>query len=405
MFAVDLAAGRTPERRDRRLAFGAHAVRSAPRIARRFWKTAGLLRRPNLPPIKTPFFRYVPPKQSVCSSWYETRLISATTNRPIAYTSDDSHDRRAFFPPVAIAGKPFKVRWRGETFDDSPFSVEVPQTDHPTYELHAVDAQGISPSGLPIYLARSTPSSEVEPNNNQKSANELSAPGIAYGVIGKPKDRDFFRFTAKKGQVWEFRVRARTLRSPLDAVLHLYNPQGKYLQGNDDDSGQLDSYLKFKVPADGDYTLDVEDRMLRGSPEMVYVVEIAKPSPVAEMQLEERRRYQAQVIAIPQGGRTAAIVSVKRKNFGGPLQLEFDGLPAGSQAQAVALAKNYNRVPVLFTADAQAKLSATLATLTARLTKKPRGDHQPLSAANLAGAGPQQCAPSGTIWPSVPRSP
>ncbi len=278
----------------------------------------------------------------------------------------------ALFPPVVVPGKPAQVRWFGPTFDDSTLSVEVPEASHPIYELHAVDAQGISPSGLPIYLARSDPSSEVEPNNNQKSANELSAPGIAYGVIGKPKDRDFFRFAAKKGQVWELRVRARTLRSPLDAVLHLYDPQGKYLQGNDDDSGQLDSFLRFKVPTDGDYTLDVEDRMLRGTPEMVYVVEIAKPSPVAEMQLEERRRYQAQVLNIPQGGRTAAMVSVKRKNFGGPLQLEFDGLPAGSQAQAVALAKNYNRVPVLFTADPQAELSATLATLTARLTKKPR---------------------------------
>jgi len=281
------------------------------------------------------------------------------------------------FPPAAVAGEPVELRWIGDTFDETPVTVELPPLDEKIpedsiYELHAADELGISPSALPLYLAPSAPSLEVEPNNDLNSANELTAPGIACGVISEPRDKDFYRFSAKKGQVLELRVRARELRSPLDAVLHISNPKGKYLRGNDDDSGRPDSYLRFKAPADGDYTLNVEDRMLRGRRDMIYALEIAKPAPVAEMQLDERRRYQAQVINIPQGGRTAAMMTVKRKNFGGPLQLEWKGLPEGAEADTVALAANYNRVLVLFTAKPQAELGATLATITARLTEKPR---------------------------------
>jgi len=293
----------------------------------------------------------------------------------------------AVFPPAAVPGKPVELRWIGETFDEKETgetegtaTIEVPQTDDAIFEAHAADEQGISPSGLALFMVKTPPQLEVEPNNSREEATKMAAPGIACGVISKPADKDFFCFSMKKGEAWDFRVRARELRSPLDTVLHFYGPDGKYLQGNDDDSGQPDSYLRFKAPADGEYSLDVEDRLLRGRKEMVYVLEISKPPAVAELQLDERQRWQALEINIPQGGRTAAMMTVKRKNFGGPLQVELTGLPAGSEAEAVPLAANYNRVPVLFTAEPQAALGAELVTVTAKLpeketkkeTKKPR---------------------------------
>ena len=278
----------------------------------------------------------------------------------------------AVFPPAAVPGKPVELRWIGDTFDETSVTIEVPPSDDAIYEAHASDEQGISPSGLALFLHLTPPVLEIEPNNNREAATEMPAPGIACGVISEPADKDFFRFTMKQGEEWDFRVRARELRSPLDAVLHLYGPDGKYLKGNDDNSGQPDSYLRFKAPADGEYSVDVEDRLLRGREEMVYVLEIAKPPAIAELQIEERQRWQALEINIPQGGRTAAMMTVKRKDFGGPLQVELVGLPAGSEAEAVPLAANYNRVPVLFTAKPQAELGSALVTVTAKLTEKPQ---------------------------------
>ena len=281
----------------------------------------------------------------------------------------------AVFPPAAVPGKPAELRWIGETFDDETVTVEVPQTDDAISEVHAIDELGISPSGLSLFMTEVPPQLEVEPNNSREAANEIVAPGVACGVISEPEDRDYYRFTMKKGEEWDFRVRARELRSPLDAVLHVFDLKGKYVKGNDDDRGLPDSYLRFKAPVDGEYSLDVEDRQLRGRKEMIYVLEISKPLPLAELKLDERRRYQSQVINIPQGGRTAAMMTVKRNDFSGPLQVEWKGLPAGSEAEAVPLAGNYNRVPVLFTANPQVELGATLATVTAKLTEK----EQPLT--------------------------
>lgn len=278
----------------------------------------------------------------------------------------------AVFPPVAVAGKPNELRWIGETFNHKTVAIEVPQTEQAFYEVPAADDHGISPSGLPLTLSDTAPVLETEPNNSLAEANQMTAPGIACGVISAPKDKDFFRFSMKKGEQWDFRILARKLRSPLDSVLHLFDSTGKYLKGNDDDRGQPDSYLRFKAPADGEYRLDVEDRQLRGREEMVYAVEISQASPIAELTLDERRRYQAQVINIPQGGRIAAMMTVKRKDFGGPLQVEWNDLPEGSRAEAVPLAGNYHRLPVLFSAAPAAELNASLATVTARLTEKPR---------------------------------
>lgn len=275
------------------------------------------------------------------------------------------------FPPVAVPGETNELRWLGPTFDRQSVSVEVPETDKAIYTAHAIDEHGIAPSGISLYLSTTAPTLELEPNNTREAAMELTAPGIAAGSISEPNDKDFYRFTLKQGETWDFRIRARELRSPLDAVIHVYDPNGKYVKGNDDDRGQPDSYMRFKAPIDGEYHLDVEDRQLRGREEMVYVLEISKPTPTAEVTLDERRRYQAHVIPVPQGGRTTAMVTVKRKDVSGPLQVEFEGLPEGCEAHAVPLAKNYHRVPVLITAKPQAELDASLAAITARLTEQP----------------------------------
>lgn len=278
----------------------------------------------------------------------------------------------AVYPPVAMPGKPVELTWIGDTVDQQQATVDVPPVEDKIYEAFASDETGISPSGLPLYLSETPASLEIEPNDSRDTGNELNAPGVACGIISKPADKDYFHFTMKKGQEWDFRVRARELRSPLDPVLHLFDTNGKYVKGNDDNAGQPDSYLRYKAPADGEYTVDVEDRLLRGREEMTYVLEITKPHAVAEIKIDERRRYNALTINVPQGGRTAAMMTVKRKDFGGELQLDLDGLPTGCEVQADPLSKDYNRLPVLFTAKADAELGASLASVAVKLTEKPR---------------------------------
>lgn len=278
----------------------------------------------------------------------------------------------AVYPPAAVAGQAAELRWIGATFGDETSSVDIPETDDSVFHARATNNDGISPTGLPLLVCEAPPTLEIEPNNRVKEATELAGPGVACGVISETDDKDFFRLPMKKGQTLDIRVHARSLRSPLDSVLHIYSPEIKYLKGNDDDRGQPDSYIRFKAPTDGDYYFYVEDRLHRGREEMVYAVEISKPSPVVELTLDERRRYVSQVINVPQGGRTAAMMTVRRKDVGGPMNVTYTELPAGVTAEAPQLAGNYSRVPILFTAGSDAALHAALPIVTAQLAEKPR---------------------------------
>ncbi len=271
------------------------------------------------------------------------------------------------FPPAAVPGQATELRWLGDTFDETTVSVDVPDNDHAIYELLASDDQGVSPSGVPMLMCERSPSLEIEPNNVREQANEIVAPGVACGVIGHPKDRDYYRFAMKKGQQFDFRVHARRLRSPLDPVLHIYLDDGKYQKGNDDDRGTPDSYFRYKAPEDGHYIVMIEDRMRRGRPDMVYALEITAPKPIANLTLDERRRWFAHVINVPQGNRAAAMMTVSRSDFGSPVNIYYGDLPRGVVAKSPPLAGRDRRVPVLFTAGGDAELRAALSSVAAEI--------------------------------------
>ncbi len=75
------------------------------------------------------------------------------------------------------------------------------------------------------------------------------------GVIGKAGDVDHFVFKAKKGQVFDIRVYARPLRSPLDSVLHIAKRNGGAISPATTTASGPDSYLRFTAPDDGEYVV------------------------------------------------------------------------------------------------------------------------------------------------------
>jgi len=182
-------------------------------------------------------------------------------------------------------------------------------------------------NGEPVFAAvvDSPVTSEVEFNNETPKARRIMLPGTVCGHIETPRDEDRFVFTAKKGENWEFRVRAAALHSPLDAWLRIEDKQGKVLQ-QDDNSGEgnFDPSLKWKVPADGDYVLAIGDLFSRGGWEFVYALEAAPP----------RLRVTAPLAANAfklEAGRTVDVkLNAKVSGeFKGRLQTRVEGLPHG----------------------------------------------------------------------------
>ncbi len=117
---------------------------------------------------------------------------------------------------------------------------------------------------------------EQEPNAAAPdSAAEL--PAVFNGQI-MPGDVDSFRFKARQGQKLVFTAEARQLvpymadavPGWMQAVLTLYDAQGKELAYADDYGFDPDPVLFFSVPRDGEYVIQIHDALYRGREDFVY---------------------------------------------------------------------------------------------------------------------------------------
>ena len=109
---------------------------------------------------------------------------------------------------------------------------------------------------LPLRISPIETVIETEPNDVVKQASAAKIPGALHGVIGKPGDRDHFRVSLKKGQLYQVQVETHTIGSPADIELILLDPAGKEVT-RADDSGLEEARMNITPPADGDYTLVV----------------------------------------------------------------------------------------------------------------------------------------------------
>jgi hypothetical protein len=225
--------------------------------------------------------------------------------------------------------------------------------------LLAHDDRGTAPSSNPLRLSDLKNVLEVEPNDTPEQATPFEAPAALNGVIAKAGDVDMFKFHAKQGQVYDVRVWARVLRSPLDSVLEIRRSNGGVIAANDDTTTP-DSYLRFSAPADDQYTIAIRDHLGRGGPEYVYRIEVAPVRPRLTLDLPERQQYVDVTAPVPKGNRMAIMLGAQREDFGGEVALEAKGLPQGVNVQMDSLPADQNRVPVLLTAADDAPPAAAL---------------------------------------------
>lgn len=128
---------------------------------------------------------------------------------------------------------------------------------------------------------------EREPNDPQ------SKPQVAAQVAGLPVvfngqvlagDVDHLRFHATAGQSLVVEVQARALIPYLaDAVpgwfqpvLAVFDARGKELAYADDFRFLPDPVLLFRVPADGDYAVEIRDSLFRGREDFVYRIKVSE---------------------------------------------------------------------------------------------------------------------------------
>ncbi len=273
----------------------------------------------------------------------------------------------AVYPAGGKIGEETEVTFLGLPSGELVQKIPLPGNEVTDYGVFAQDDGGISPTANRFRLFEHGNAFEAEPNNETAKASPVELPLAFNGIIQEPKDVDYFKFTAKKGQQFEVECFARRIRSGLDPVMNLYKADGGGIAGNDDSRGP-DSYFRFNVPEDGEYFIRVTDHLGRGGPDLVYRIEFQAIKPSLSLSIPRIERYgqYRQQVFVPRGGRFATLINAGRSNFGGELVLEGKDLPAGMTMLCENMPANMNTMPVVFEAAADAPLSGKLLNFTAR---------------------------------------
>ncbi|MCL6501949.1 MAG: PPC domain-containing protein [Pirellulales bacterium] len=266
---------------------------------------------------------------------------------------------RAVLPAGGRPGETLQVRWLGDVGGERVEQVALPAARLSPFGLEVRDALGVAPWPMTFVLSDLPNVLEAEPNANAATATACEVPAALNGAISEPGDVDVFRFPVKAGQAFDVRVMARAIRTELDPVVTIHRGDGAGIAGNDD-SGGPDAYVRFSAPADDTYTLVIRDHLGKGRPDYVYRVEVKPVQPSLVMGLPERQQYVDVTASVPQGNRTAFLVSASRADFGGPVQVELAGLPPGVSFETVPMPANQAIVPVVLTAAADAPLAGAL---------------------------------------------
>ena len=277
----------------------------------------------------------------------------------------------AVYPAGGRPGETLEVRWLGDVAGPWSEKIVLPRIAQADFGLLAHDAGGIAPSPNLFRISDLKNVMEKEPNDTPAQATPAEAPAAFNGVIEKPGDVDCFKFRAKAGQVFDIRVYARALRSPLDSVLSVRRSNGAVIAVNDD-TDTPDSYIRFGAPADDEYLVSIWDQLKQGGPEYVYRIEVTLVQPRLTLGLPERDQFVEITAPVPAGNRLALMVAAQREDFGGDVALELKNVPAGLTAELVPMTGDESQTPLLLSAAPGAVPAGALVDLIGRHAEPAR---------------------------------
>lgn len=290
---------------------------------------------------------------------YEVRIHDTQFHGGPAYvyrltlTADPVVERA--YPLGGRRGRTTAFTLTGQGVPEKPVSIALP-ADGPRDYAHQLESDGKRSRPFVLDL-------DDLPEHLEGGAQQVDAPAVLNGRIDQPGDVDLWKVPCRKGEPLDLAVRARRLGSPLYAVLTISDDAGKELARAESGDGRDDPWLRFQPPADGVYTIRVQERFrARGGPEYAYRLRIAPPS-LDDIQL----RLVTDAVTLPRGGQ-AKLRVLAETIVPAPVQLELDGLPAGVSAAPVTMAVNTTTAEFALKAEASAKIDATR--LTVRGTAK-----------------------------------
>ena len=241
----------------------------------------------------------------------------------------------SIFPLGGRRGGSVEMTWAGRNLE----GVEtVPVQIAPGAPLGRQEVRARTPLGFSNPVAFEVgdleESPDTEPNDTPEQAQALTLPRVVQGRIGTDKDTDTFRFKAPADQRWSIEVQARSLGSPLDALLALSDSAGKVIQRNDDASGP-DARIEFDAKKGTEYRLALRDLTRRGGDRFGYRLTLRPVDRNPDFTV----RVPGGRFRVAQGGSVALRCEVDRRNgFDGLVRVDPLGLPPGVWAPPLVVA-------------------------------------------------------------------
>lgn len=151
-------------------------------------------------------------------------------------------------PAEFVAGRPIKFRWQSAT--------------------GGTDAKSIHVLAFPEL-------NEMEPNDTFATAPVVTLPATLRGTIISRGDADEWKLEAKQGEEVSLQLLGPSLGSSLSPVLSVRDSEGKTLLTT---RRQIDGEIitGFRLPADGSYSIRIEDRSFTGGGNHFYALHVGK---------------------------------------------------------------------------------------------------------------------------------
>jgi hypothetical protein len=269
-----------------------------------------------------------------------------------------------FYPLGGKRGSKVTLELAGQGLPDPHTVVNLPAEGGAEY-MHHLAIGGQKTNGLLLDVDDVPEFFAGEP----AAAKPIDLPAVLNGRIGRPGQVDVWTWSGKKGDTYEFDLRAGRLGSRLDGVLTIADAAGKEMaRAEAAGPTQLDPSLRFTAPADGVFTVKVQDRFAsRGGPDFAYRLRLDQPkSPDFRLWLggdsvTVSRPEPSPPTSKKEGGKKAAKVNLKVSvdrlaGFKEAIRLEVQGLPAGVTVAGTTIAAGQNTVDLVFQADDAAKI-------------------------------------------------
>lgn len=275
--------------------------------------------------------------------------------RDIRYAGSGNHRYRlriGDFPAVQMAlpvavprGQKSRVDFAGVSVDDAaPAWVEAAADAAPGWTV--VNSKRSGGKSSAFAYAELSATGEVldrEPNDTLDQAQALTLGQQISGRLDKPKDTDKYRIEAKAGQRFIFTGLTRSLASPTDLILRILDAKGNQVAMADDE-GKAEGRLNYAFPADGVYFLEVSELNKRGGSQFAYRVAVDEYRPGFKLAAS------VDTLNVPAGGTIAVTVTSARLDYGGPIDLQLTGLPAGLTSVPTRIGPGLNAAVLTVTA-------------------------------------------------------